>query len=133
MEDLNAKLSKIFTNLETDRGTALAEFAAIKADAELAEPRYRHKVREIGGQLLKLAIDASIGMAKILEPMTKNTIARDGLVVSKKELLEALEAVDSQLQIPVAKETVDLVVDTKLDDIDELTRLAEQMSKDANK
>jgi len=90
MENAIGKLEQIYSQLEADRLSALAEYNTIKEEAATLDPRYRHKAREVGGIFLKLAVDSSIGMAKILEPIVKNE-STSSSVSSRKELLEILD------------------------------------------
>lgn len=104
MDDLMKKLEDIYNKLEADRARALKEYDNMITDNQLIEPGYRHKAREVAGQLLKLAIDASVAQAKVLEPLTKNQTggqAGSGMV-DKKALLDALETLDMTAPPPVA-------------------------------
>ena len=114
MEDFIDKLEQIYKQIEEDRNTALEEFRQIQQDALFAEPKSKHKVREVGGQLLRIALDASLGMAKIIEPIVKNQGA-SGLSMGKKELLQAIEQLDKD------KDTSEPVIETPIDKIDVLT------------
>jgi hypothetical protein len=93
--EIISKIEQIVTNLEADRTRALAEFEAIRTDVSVMEPRFRHLAREVGGQLLKLAIDASISMAKVMEPLTKDT-SFTGSSFGRKEILEIIEGLDKK-------------------------------------
>jgi hypothetical protein len=110
MDNYTDKLDDIYKQLENDRKRALEEFEQIKNDAALVDPRFRHLVREVGGQMLKLAVDASIGMAKILEPLTKNASLAGGF--SKKELLDAIESLDGKVSSEVKEEELSEEVTT---------------------
>lgn len=126
------KLEQIFKNLEADREKALAEFESIKTEAEMVDPRYRHKAREIGGVLLKIAIDASIGMAKIIEPMTKASQDTSGVGFSKKDLLEALETIDKKdkfEEISTEPLTSDEVKDAIIDEVIDKKKLLEELEQ----
>jgi hypothetical protein len=95
MDDILVKIEQIYKQLEEDRTKALDEYNQMRDEASLVDIRFRHKVREVGGQLLKLAIDASIGMAKVLEPIVKNE-GLSSAMGGRRELLEMLEKLDKQ-------------------------------------
>lgn len=96
MKDLADNIQEVYEQLKADRERALDEFGVIKSDAAEVDKRYRHKAKEVGGIYLKLAIDASIGMSKILEPMVKNqALAPD---TSRKELLEVLDEYEKTIK-----------------------------------
>lgn len=103
MDDLMQKLDNIYNKLESDRARALKEYDNMIMDNQFIEPAYRHKAREVAGQLLKLAIDASVAQAKVLEPLTKNQMAGPvggNGVIDKKALLDALETLDMTANPP---------------------------------
>ncbi len=94
MENILDNIQEVYDQLKSDRQKALAEFEVIKTDASEVDKRYRHKAKEVGGIYLKLAIDASIGMSKILEPLIKNqSLASD---TSRRELLDLLEDMEDE-------------------------------------
>lgn len=95
MDDIVTKIEQIYKQLEEDRKKALEEYDQIRDEAALVDTRYRHKVREVGGQLLKLAVEASVGMAKILEPLLKNEAAASSFS-GRKDLLELIEKMDTK-------------------------------------
>lgn len=96
---INEKIEQIVLNLEEDRKRALDEFEAVQQELKAIDPKVRHLGREVAGQLLRIAIDASINMAKILEPAAKDLSVSSGF--SKKELILALESMDETTKLKV--------------------------------
>lgn len=105
IDDLFDKLESVYKNLEADRKKALEELDALHNDIEVTDAKFRHLGREVCGQLIKLAIDASVAQAKVLEPLTKNQVAgaptAGGSSVNKRDLIDALEALEGRPVKPV--------------------------------
>ena len=119
MLDINARLDQILKQLEDDRLLALAEYAHIQAELTSANPQFKHLSREVGVQALRLAVDASINMAKAISTLTKDNTAGGSIGVDRKELLKMLDDVDRKGTIDDPNTEVPTIITDELSEEEE--------------
>jgi hypothetical protein len=91
--EINLRLEQILKQLEDDRQLALKEYANIQNELPQSNPQFKHLSREVAVQALRLAVDASINMAKAISTLTKDQ-PMSGVSVDKKELLLLLDSIE---------------------------------------
>ena len=93
------------------------------------DAKYRHKVREVAGQLLKIAVDASMGMGKLIEPYAIGLMGGASVVNSQKDLLSALEELDKETLPEPIKKIVEPVLEEEPDSVKILAEIEAEINK----